>query len=183
MKGIRAESEAVWLREEWSDSRGDFVNIRVTENISASSRGALSTITPGISLNFQDRYFFGATVNRTLGAITSILERQGSDEQRKAESEREQSALFLRVGAFAEVTPELSVGLMYRPEFEWELGETITKTTSDGELNTDRDQDHIELTMPAMWGVGAEYKVSPRIDCSLRSPIPSVFRTAMEHRY
>ena len=164
---VRAESEAVWLREEWSESRGDFVNIRVTENISASSRGALSTITPGISLNFQDRYFFGATVNRTLGAITSILERQGSDEQRKAESEREQSALFLRVGAFAEVTPELSVGLMYRPEFEWELGETITKTTSDGELNTDRDQDHIELTMPAMWGVGAEYKVSPELIVAL----------------
>ena len=166
-EGVRAESEAVWLREEWSESRGDIVNIRVTQNTSISRRGDLSTITPGISLNFQDRYFFGATVNRTLGAITSILELQGSDDQRKAESEREQSALFLRIGAFAEVTPELSVGLIYRPEFEWELGETITKTTSDGELDTDRDQDHIELTMPAMWGLGAEYKVSPELIVAL----------------
>ena len=160
---IRAESEAVWLREEWSERSGRLVNIRVTENTSASSRGALSTITPGISLNFQDRYFFGATVNRTLGAITSIWERQGSDGQRKEESEREQSALFLRIGAFAEVTPELSVGLMYRPEFEWELGQTITKTTSDGDLDTDRDQERIELTIPPMWGIGAEYKVSPEL--------------------
>ena len=162
-EGVRAESEAVWHREEWSESKRDIVNVRVTENTSVSSRGSLSTITPGISLNFQDRYFLGATVNRTLGAITSILELQGSNEQWKSESEQEQSALFLRIGAFAEVTPELSVGLMYRPEFEWELGETITKTTSDGELDTDRDQDRIELTMPAMWGIGAEYKVSPEL--------------------
>ena len=40
---------------------------------------------------------------------------------------------------------------MYRPEFEWELGETITKTYEDGELETNRDTDHLELTMPAMW--------------------------------
>ena len=166
-EGVRAESEAVWLREEWSESRGDIVNVRVTQNTNVSSRGALSTITPGISLNFQDKYFFGATVNRTLGAITSMLELQGSNEQRKAESEREQSALFLRVGAFAEVTPELSVGLMYRPEFEWELGETITKTTSDGDLDTSRDQDRIELTMPAMWGIGTEYKVSPELSVAV----------------
>ena len=162
-EGVRAESEAVWHREEWSERSARLVNVRVTQNTTASSRGSLSTITPGISLNFRDKYFFGATVNRTLGAITSIFELQGSNEQRKAEAEREQSALFLRVGAFAEVTPELSVGLMYRPEFEWELGETITKTTSDGELDTDRDPNHIELTMPAMWGIGAEYKISPEL--------------------
>ena len=166
-EGVKWESEALWLEEKWSESKGDIVNVRVTQNTNVSSRGDLSTITPSISLNFQDRYFFGATVNRSLGAITSILELQGSDEQRKAESEREQSALFLRVGAFAEVTPELSVGLMYRPEFEWELGETITKTTSDGELDTDRDQDHIELTMPAMWGIGVEYKASPELIVAL----------------
>ena len=162
-EGVKWESEAVWLREEWSERSGRLVNIRVTQNTNASSRGALSTITPGISLNFQDRYFFGVAVNRTLGAITSIWERQGSDGQRKEESEREQSALFLRIGAFAEVTPELSVGLMYRPEFEWELGQTITKTTSDGDLDTDRDQERIELTIPTMWGIGAEYKVSPEL--------------------
>lgn len=162
-EGVRAESEAIWLKDEWSESKRDIVKIRVTENTSASSSGSLSTITPGISLNFQDKYFFGAAVNRTFGAITSIWELQGSNEQRKAESEREQSAQFLKVGAFAEVTPELSVGLMYRPEFEWELGETITKTTSDGELDTDRNQDRHELTMPAMWGIGAEYKVSPEL--------------------
>ena len=162
-EGVKWESEALWLREEWSERSERLVNVRVTQNTSASSRGSLSTITPGISLNFQDKYFFGATVNRTLGAIISTWEQQQSGEQRKEESEREQSALFLRVGAFAEVTPELSVGLTYRPEFEWELGETITKTTSDGDLDTDRDQDRIELTMPAMWGIGVEYKVSPEL--------------------
>ena len=57
----------------------------------------------------------------------------------------------------------MSVGLMYRREFEWELGETITKTYEDGDLNTDRDQDHLELTMPAMCGIGVEYEASPEL--------------------
>ncbi len=166
-EGIRMEWEAVWLEEEWSESKRDIVDVRVTQNTSVSRRGDLSTITPGVSLNFQDKYFLGATVNRALGAIMDTREEQGSRGQRKIESEQEQSSLFLRVGAFAEVTPELSVGLMYRPEFEWELGDTITKIISDGELDTDRNQDHLKLTMPAMWGIGAEYKVSPELIVAL----------------
>ena len=69
----------------------------------------------------------------------------------------------MRIGALAEVTPELSIGLTYRPEFEWELGETITKIYINGELNTDRNQDLIELTIPGMWGIGAKYKVSSEL--------------------
>ena len=56
-EGVKAESEAVWHREEWSERSEHRVNVRVTQNTSASSRGSLSTITPGISLNFEDKYF------------------------------------------------------------------------------------------------------------------------------
>ena len=166
-EGVKWESTAVSHEEEWSERKGDFVNIRVTSNTTGRRRGDLSTLTPGIALNFQDRYFFGVAVNRTLGAIISTTEWQRSGEQVKVDSEREQSALFLRVGAFAELTPELSVGLTYRPEFDWELGETITKTYQEGELETDRDLEHLELTIPAMWGIGAEYKASPELIVAL----------------
>ena len=166
-EGVKWESKAVWSEEDWSESKGRIVNVRVTSNSTGRTRGDLSTLTPGVALNFQDRYFFGATFNRTLGAIISTSETKRSDQHWKRDAEREQSALFLRLGAFAELTPELSVGLMYRPEFEWELGETITKTYEDGELDTDRNTDHLELTMPAMWGIGAEYKASPELIVAL----------------
>ena len=163
-EGVKRESTAVWHEEEWSESREHYVNIRMTSESTGRRRGDLSTLTPGIALNFQDRYYLGATVNRTIGAIISTSETKSADSHWKLDSEREQSALFLRLGAFAELTPELSVGLMYRPEFDWELGETISKIYEDGELDTDRNTDHLELTMPAMWGIGAEYKVSPELN-------------------
>ena len=155
------EEEAVWSVEDWSESKGRLVDVRVTSNSTGRRRGSLSTLTPGVALNFQDKYFFGATFNQTLGAIIGTSEGRSSDRHWKIDWEREQSALFLRLGALAELTPELSVGLMYRPEFEWELGETITKITEDGDLDTERNQDYLELTMPAMWGIGVEYGVNP----------------------
>ena len=160
-EGVKWESTAVWHEERWSESRERLVKVRITSNSDGRTRGELSTLTPGFALNFQNKYFFGASLNRVLGAIISKSERKSSDRHWKLDSEREQSALFLRIGAFAEVTPQLSVSLMYRPEFDWEFGETIAKTYEDGDLDTERIQDHIELTMPAIWGIGAEYKVSP----------------------
>ncbi len=59
------------------------------------------------------------------------------------------------------------IGLMYRPEFDWEFGEVITKTYYDGELDTDREQVNRELTIPAMWGLGVEYKLSPEFIVAL----------------
>ena len=166
-EGVKWESKTVELEKRWSDRQEKFVNIRVTTNSTARERGELSTLTPGVALNFQDRYFLGATLNRTLGAIIVTGETQSPDRQVKIDVEREQSALFLRIGALAELTPELSVGLMYRPEFEWELGEAISKIYRKGELETDRDQKYDELTIPAMWGIGAEYKASPELVVAL----------------
>lgn len=162
-EGVKSESTAVWHREQWSETRERFVDIRVTSERNSRRRGDLSTLTPGVALNFQDRYYLGATVNRTIGAIIATTETKSADDNWKGDAEREQSALFLRFGAFAELTPELSVGLMYRPEFDWELGETITKISDNGDLDTDRDREHIELTIPAVWGIGVEYEASPEL--------------------
>ena len=160
-EGDKWESTEVWYDEGWSESREEFVDIRVTSENTIRRWGYLSTLTPGIALNFQDKYFLGATFNRTLGAINGSAEYQSSDEHSKIDVEIEQAALFLRLGAFAEVTPELSVSLMYRPEFDWEWGEAIAKISEDGELDTDREHLNIQLTIPAMWGIGAEYEVTP----------------------
>ena len=166
-EGVKWESETVWLDEEWSEAAGELVDVRVTSNGSGRRRGALSTLTPGIAINYQDKYFLGLTVNRTLGAIISTSEWKRADSRTEVDSEQEQSAQFLRIGALAKVTPELSIGLMYRPEFDWEFGETITKTYEDGELETDRNRIGTDLTIPTMWGLGAEYKVSPEFVAAL----------------
>ena len=162
-EGLKWESEGAWSKEEWSESKGKIVNVRVTSNATGRIRGRLSTLTPGIALNFQNKYFFGAALNRTIGKIIYSNEIIRSDGHRKIDAETEQSALFLRFGAFAEVTPELSVSLMYRPEFEHEPGDSILKEYYNGELYTERSQGGVELTVPAVWGIGAAYKVSPEL--------------------
>ena len=160
-EGAKWEAEAVWLEEEWSAEEGELVDIRVTSNNTSRTWGHLSTLTPGVALNLQDRYFFGLALNRTFGAIISTSEGKRLDQQTKIDLDQEQSATFLRIGALAKVTRALSVGLTYRRGFGWELGEIITKTYEDGKLETDREQSFAELTIPPMWGLGAEYKGSP----------------------
>lgn len=166
-EGAKWESETVWLEEELSEEKGDLVDIRMTSNDTYRTRGHLSTLTPGVALNLQDRYFLGLTLNRTLGGIISTSERKRPDRQTKIDSDQEQSATFLRLGALAEITPEISVGLIYRQGFGWELGDKITKTYQDSELETDREQSFAELTIPGMWGLGVEYKVSPELVATL----------------
>ena len=160
-EGTKRELETVSLEQEWSDEKGEFVDVRVTSIRNDRRRGYLSTLTPGIAINLQDKYFLGLTVNRTLGTIISTSEWRRADALTEVDEEQEQSAQFLRLGALAKVTPDLSIGLMYRSGFDWEFGETITKTYEDGELQTDRSQTDAELRMPSMWGLGAEYNVSP----------------------
>lgn len=166
-EGVKRELEIVQLDKEWSDVTNELVDVQVTSVRSDRVSGALSTITPGIAINLQDKYYIGLAINRTLGGIMSTAERKRPDSLTETDVEQEQSAQFLRIGALAKVTPEFSLALMYRPGFDWEFGETITKTVEDGELNTERSQTDEELTIPPMWGIGAEYKVSPEFIVAL----------------
>ncbi len=166
-EGVKWESEVIWVEEERSTDTGDLVNIRRTSNYTSRTQGHLSTLTPGVALNLQDRYFFGLTLNRAFGAIISTQERNLSDQQTKIDSDQKQSATFLRLGALAKVTPILSVGLMYRRGFTWEWGDKITKTYEAGQLDTVRDQPFLALAIPTVWGLGAEYKVSPNLVVAL----------------
>ena len=160
-EGTRGELQAVWSEERDTALKGESVSIW------GRRRGALSTITPGVALNVQDKLFCGVTFSRTLGAINYTNELKFSDHHTKVDEEQEQSAQFLRIGALAKVTPELSVGLMYRPGFRWEFGTTITERYENGELETERDPTQTELIIPTMWGLGAEYKVSPDLIVAL----------------
>ena len=166
-EGVKWELETVQLDTEWSDATNELVDVQVTSVRSGRQRGALSTITPGIAINLQDKYYIGLAINRTLGGILTTTDWKRTDSLTERDVEQEQSAQFLRIGALAKLTPEFSLALMYRPGFDWEFGETITKTIEDGELNTERSQTDVELTIPSMWGIGAEYKVSPEFVVAL----------------
>ena len=98
-----------------------------------------------------------------IDTLIRYKETKSTGEQVELEFEREQSAVYFRIGALAEVTPILSIGLTYRSEFEWELGETITKRYEKGDLDSERDPEIEELTMPGMWGIGVKYKLSPEL--------------------
>lgn len=158
-----------YQRHEGVKEKYDRVNDGVTSTITDIGRGYLSTITPGVALNYQNRYFLGVTFNRTLGAITTTGETKRSDYHLEVNREIKQSAQFFRLGAFAQVTPDLYMGMMFRPEFEWEFGDTIVKRYEDGELETDRSSERIELTIPTMFGIGAVYKVSPELTVALEA--------------
>ena len=160
-EGVAGEVQAVRSEETGPALENQLVEAR------GRRRGALSTLTPGVSFNMQDKYFIGLTLNRTLGAIIYTGEWEHTNYYKKIDEEQEQSALFLRIGALAKVTPKLSVGLMYRPEFDWELGDTLTKVSENSEIETSRDQTYAKLTIPTMWGLGAEYKVFPEFVIAL----------------
>ncbi len=160
-EGARGDIQAVLSEESGATSAGQNVSIQ------GSRRGAMNTITPGVAFNFYEKYFFGLTLNRTIGTIVYTNELNRSDYQVQVDEEREQSATFLRLGALAKVSPELSIGLMYRPEFRWELGGTVTKRYENGELETDRDQSQAALTVPGMFGLGATYKLSPEFSVAV----------------
>ena len=131
------------------------------------TKGHLDTLTPGVAINLQDKYFLGATFNQVVGKVITTSDTQLGSYESLIESKQEQSAQFLRVGAFAKLNPQLVVGLMYRTEFEWILGEIVTTDDEDGTPKTERDQLHIERPMPTIWGIGAEYKVSPELSIAL----------------
>ena len=156
-----------YQRNEGAQSKIEIVDNGDRLNVTGTGRGLLSTLTPGVALNYQNRYFLGVTLNRALGAITETLETKRSDYHSKTDKEIKQSAQFFRLGAFGEVTPNLSISLMFRPEFEWELEDIITKTDENGEVETDRSSERVEYTIPTMWGIGAEYQVSPELIVAL----------------
>ena len=162
-EGIRYELESVRLEDQWSETRATIVKTRIKNTYTGWSRGELSSIVSGVAINYDDSIFLGITLNRTYGVILLEEETKSTDQQLKYEIETEQSAFYFRIGALVELTPDLHIGLTYRPEFEWELGETITKRYENGDLDTERDQSIDELTMPGMWGIGVKYKVSPRL--------------------
>lgn len=152
-EGAKGEIQAVLSEERGDALKGELVSIQ------GRRRGVLSTLTPGVALNIQDRVFCGVTLNRSIGEIIYTNALKVSDYNTKVDEEQEQSAQFLRIGALAHVTPELSIGFMYRPGFDWEFGQTITNRYENDERETEQDQTQSELTIPVMWGLGVEYKV------------------------
>jgi long-subunit fatty acid transport protein len=144
----------------------DFRPDRGTVEGNVRSGGALSTLTPAVAVNIQEKYFIGASLNRVVGKInitTEIISDIRDRREEKTEVEIDQAASFLRLGALAELTPELTVGLMYRPKFEWDWKDITSKEYEDGKLeNTDKERGG-EITIPSVLGLGVEYKVAPQL--------------------
>lgn len=150
-------NEGMKLEEEEVNFWGS--EIRRTSTI---GRGALSTLTPGIALNLQDKYFVGVALNRTIGKIINTTKDKSSDALEQRDFEINQSASFLSIGALSKLTPELSIGLMYRPTFEWEWENLVEKYYEDGVLErSEKERINVKRTIPAVYGIGAEYKASP----------------------
>lgn len=133
------------------------------------TKGHLNTLTPGIAISLQDRYFLGATLSQVVGYIFTTSDTNIGSDTFFDESTTEQSARFLRLGAFAKLNPELTVGLMYRTEFVWILRDTITIRDKYGNRKTDSNQLHGERPIPDIWGIGAEYWVSPEFAVALEA--------------
>lgn len=123
--------------------------------------GGLNLITLSGALNYKDKYFAGLSLNKSLlssfGLIDNIEE--GTYEITREEKTKI-SATSLCFGAYAKITPQLSVGINYRAKFqlnqddtEWE--EKSNGTSKEGEYNND------DIDIPSIYGIGVQYKLSP----------------------
>ncbi len=159
-------------------------NIDVTKSIRFEqnniTKGHLNTLTPGIAINLQDKYFLGATLSQVVGDIFTTSDTTFGSDRFFDESTTEQSARFLRLGAIAKLNQELTVGLMYRTEFVWILRDTITIRDKYGNRKTDRNQLHRDRPMPDIWGIGAEYCVSPEFAVALEAQSRSLSKLERE---
>lgn len=125
----------------------------------STTNGGLNVITPTIAINIQDKYFVGATFNKSiLGKITTESKSQNDGEDYDSESEVEHSASFLQFGGLAKINEQLTLGFSFTPEFEWEWDKI--KYTYDGESDTENGFD---ITIPSVLGFGATYQFSPSL--------------------
>ena len=123
-----------------------------------TTNGGLNVITPTIAINLQDKYFVGATFNKSIfGTIKSESKSTYDGETTKYETEIEHSASFLKFGGLAKVNEQLTLGFSFTPEFEWNIE---VKETYDNESET---EDGFDIVIPSVWGFGATYKFSPTL--------------------
>lgn len=126
--------------------------------------GGLNTITPAVAVNIQDKYFIGATFNKSIfGKITENDEAKSEGSKYEQKLEIEHSGSFLSIGGLARLNPNLTVGFMYRPGFEWEWDEIKYKYYEDGELIYSGKLSGHDWEFPGILGIGVEYKISPKL--------------------
>jgi len=124
-----------------------------------TTSGGLNVITPTIAINLQDKYFVGATFNKSiLGTIKSESKSTYDGETTVSESEIEHSASFLKFGGLAKINEQLTLGFSFTPEFEWEWDKI--KYTYDGDSDT---EDGGDIVIPSVMGFGATYQFSPTL--------------------
>lgn len=125
----------------------------------STTNGGLNAITPTIAINLQDKYFVGATFNKSIfGTIKTESKSTYNGETTDSESEIEQSASFLKFGGLAKINEQLTLGFSYTPEFEWKWDKV--KYTYDGESET---EDGVDIVIPPVMGFGATYQFSPTL--------------------
>jgi|ETNmetMinimDraft_2_1059921.scaffolds.fasta_scaffold16956_1 hypothetical protein len=140
----------------------DYENWNIDKITSESTQnGGLNVITPTIAINLQNKYFVGATFNKSISGTIEYelqLNYEDSGSDYKDEIEIEHSASFLNFGGLAKVNEQLTLGFSFTPAFEWEWDEI--KYTEDGERYTD---DGVDIEIPSVMGIGATYQFSPTL--------------------
>ena len=124
-----------------------------------STNGGLNVITPTIAINLQDKYFVGATFNKSIfGTIQSESKSTYNGENSKYKRKIEHSASFLKFGGLDKVNEQLTLGFSYTPEFEWKWYKV--KYTEDGDSDT---EDGYDIVIPSVMGIGSTYQFSPTL--------------------
>lgn len=122
-----------------------------------TTNGGLKVITPTIAMNYNDKYYVGATFNKSI-LSKEKYEYEDSDDY-TYETEQEYSASFLKFGGFVKINPQISIGFSYTPEFELKEEKWKWKN-NDGGSNSGNGDDY---TIPSVLGLGASYQVSPTL--------------------
>jgi hypothetical protein len=135
-----------------------------------SEHGGFNTISPAVAVNINNQYYFGLALNKSvMGRISGKTDydyEPDPDEWDINEREWEadlSSGIFYTLGGLAKLTPELSVGFMYRSGFETDIEDyEVTYKQFDGDTDKYEWNDE-EWKLPPILGLGASYLVSPSI--------------------
>ena len=147
---------------DWGIKARSFMSSSSTSNSAREEltvNGGLNVITPTIAINLQDKYYVGATFNKSIfGTITINSEYINTEGRALTQNYHvEHSASFFKFGGLAKVNEQLTLGFSFTPEFKWKWGKMRDLEGGESPRET------VTHVLPSITGFGATYQFSPTL--------------------
>ncbi|RKX69449.1 hypothetical protein DRP43_04380, partial [candidate division TA06 bacterium] len=115
-----------------------------------NSHGGFNTLTFGGAVNFNDKFYAGATFNLGIMGGCESVSKYGDEDEEKDKADV--SGSFLLLGGRFSPNPKLALGLMYRPGFTYTIKEKYEGGT-----------DKTKIDIPGIIGLSGQYLITDNL--------------------